>query len=343
MNKYKVLVTAEADDNVLRELYDICDVEEAGWKVNETVLSEDELIEKLQGKDILITSYDVVSKKVIDSVESLKLIACTRANPVNVDVKAAKEKGIETVYTPGRNSDATAEFAVALMLNIARNIPRACAAIKDGSIVTDDESRPGPLKNDVTWGKVKETRPYVAFKGVQLRNKNVGIVGYGSIGRRVSEILQGFGMNVLVYDPYVSRIDITRPGVAKVDFDTLLAESDFISCHTKITPSTTGLFNKEAFSKMKNTAYFINNSRGAVVVEQDLIDALRNNDIAGAALDVYEYEPLYKGHPFVSEDLNIIATPHIGGAAIDSITNHTIMFVDEIKSFIKGEPLLYRA
>lgn len=336
-----VLLTAEADRAELGPLYQACRVETCGWFVNETVLPEDELIEKLIGKDIFITSYDRVTRRVIENT-SLKLIVCTRGNPVNVDVAAAREKGVPVVYTPDRNSDATAEFAVGLLLSVARKIPFAYEAIRAGRIVTDDLERPGPLKDDVTWGKVKGVRPYSCFKGVQLKNKTVGIVGYGAIGRRVGRILSGFGMNVLVCDPYVSRIDIDAPGFRKVDFDTLLRESDFVTCHLKVTPGTRGMFTAEAFAKMKPTAYFINDCRGAIVDERALIDALRERRIAGAALDVYEYEPLYKGHPFVSGELdNVVLTPHLGGAAEEIITNHTRMFVDEVLHFIHDEPLIY--
>lgn len=343
MDKLQILLTAEADDRELEPLYSCCDIEECGWKTDETVLDEDELISRLVGKDVLVTSYDRVTRRVIENSQ-LKLIVCTRATPVNVDVAAASERGIPVVYTPGRNSDATAEFAVGLLLSAARSIPFAYEAIRTRAVVTDDAERPGPLKKDVTWGKVKGIRPYSHFKGVQLKNKTVGVVGYGSIGRKVAHILSGFGMYVLVFDPYVPRIDVEAPGFRKVDFETLVSQADFITCHTKVTDSTRGMFDREAFQKMKPTAFFINNSRGAIVNEADLIEALRTHEIAGAALDVFEYEPLYAGHPFVSGELdNVIVTPHISGAAMDAITNHTQMFVDEILHFVHNEPLIYLA
>ena len=342
MERYKVLLTAEADDNILKRLYEVCDVEEDGWKTKGITFSEDQLISKLQQKDIFVTSYDVVSRKVIESSRSLKLIACTRSNPVNIDVEAAKEFGIKVVYTSGRNSDATAEFAVALLLDIARNVTFANRAIMNADVITDNEQAPAIKKTDVTWGMVKNVRPYHRFQGVQIKNKNVGIVGYGSIGRRVAKILEGFGAYILVYDPYVSRVEIDCPSMRKVDFEELVAEADFISCHIKITPETRGLFNYDTFGKMKKSAYFVNNSRGAVVVEEDLVRALKERQIAGAALDVFEYEPLYKGHPFISGGLdNLLLTPHISGASPDAIVNGTVMLVDEIKRFINNEPLLY--
>ncbi len=342
MTKPKILFTAEADDSILEGLYEVCDIEECGWKTKGTILSEDELIEKLVKKDIFVTSYDVVSREVIKKSDDLKLIVCTRSNPVNIDIEAAEEFGVQVAYTPGRNSDVTAEFAVALLLDIARNITFANRSIMNHEVITDDEDAPKKGKTDVTWGIVKNTRPYHKFQGTQIKNKNIGIVGFGSIGRRVAKILEGFGAYILVYDPYISRVDIDSPSMRKVDFEELASLSDFISCHIKVTSETKGLFNYETFKKMKKTAYFVNNSRGAIVVEEDLVRALREKEIAGAALDVFQYEPLYKGHPFISEELdNLLLTPHISGASYDSIINGTIMLVDEIKRFINNEPLLY--
>lgn len=341
MAKTKVLFTAEADPQVLTALESECELELAGWNTGDGVFDEETLIKRLKGKAIFATSYDKVTRRVIEESPDLKLIVCTRANPVNVDWAAAKEKGIAVAFTPGRNSDVTAEFAVALLLNVARHITQANRAILDRSVVTDDSTAPGVKKEDVTWGAVKSRHPYTEFQGSQIRNKNAGIVGYGSIGRRVAAILRGFGANILVYDPYCSKVDIDCPGMRQVRFDELLREADFISCHMKVTPETTGIFNYEAFCRMKPTSYFINNSRGAVVVEQDLVRALRERRIGGAGLDVYEYEPLYAGHPFVSGELdNVVVTPHISGASPDAITNGTIMLVDEIQRFLHGEPLL---
>jgi D-3-phosphoglycerate dehydrogenase len=230
-----------------------------------------------------------------------------------------------------------------MLLDITRNITFANRAIVDLSAVTDDRCAPAEKKTDVTWGKVKNIHPYTRFQGVQIKNKNAGIAGFGSIGRRVAHIMRGFGAHVLVCDPYMSAVDINSPGMRLVDFDTLLRESDFIFCHTKITSETRGIFNLNAFQKMKPSAFFINNSRGAVVVEADLVTALKENLIAGAALDVFEYEPLYAGHPFVSGELdNLLVTPHISGASDDAITNGTMMLVEEIKHFINNEPVLNR-
>lgn len=341
MKKWKVLFTAEADNEIVEQLESTCDVEYCGWNVEKVVLDEDALIEKLQGKQIYATSYDKVTRKVIEQSNELKLIVCTRANPVNIDLEACKECGVQVAYTPGRNSDVTAEFAVALLLDVARNLSRAYMSIRDLEVVTDDTEAPEIKKVDVTWGKVKNRHPYSEFQGVQIKNKKMGIVGYGSIGKRVANIIRGFGAEILIYDPYCSKIDIEQPGVRMVAFQQLIEEADFISCHMKVTPQTTGMFNLEVFKQMKQSAIFINNSRGAIVVEADLIEALKTKEIAGAGLDVFDYEPLYAGHPFVNGEVkNITVTPHISGASEDSITNGTIMLVDEVQRYISGEPLL---
>ena len=340
MQNVNILFTAEADEKKLEPLLSICNVTFDGWRMTGSVLSEDSLIDKLQNKQIFATSYEVVSRKVIESCPDLQLIVCTRANPVNIDINAAKEHGIVVAYTPGRNSDVTAEFAVAMLLNVARNITAASQAISSNRATVKD--MPSEKKTDVTWGKVENCHPYTEFKGQQIKNKNIGILGFGSIGSRVAHIMSGFGANILVFDPFYSRVDIDCAGMKKVSFDELLRESDFITCHTKITKMTTGLFDLSVFKKMKNTAYLINNSRGAIIVEEDLVTALREGHIAGAALDVFDYEPLYETHPFLTGELkNILLTPHISGASDDAISNGTVMLIDEIFSFLKNEPLLH--
>ncbi len=340
MNKPKLLLTAEVDENSLAPLYEMCDVKEAGWRLSNVRLGAEEQIELLQGCEIYVTSYDTVTAEVINAAKDLKLIVCARSNPLNVDIAAAKERGIPVVYSPGRNSDCTAEFAITLMLMISRKIPQAMRGMMDGTYISKE---PVPQKKDVTWGVVNGRSPYRELQGVQLKGRTLGIVGYGSIGRRVGRIAhQGFGMHLNIFDPYANDIDVEEPGIRKVDFDTLLAESDFVSCHVKPSEATTGMFAMGEFEKMKPSAFFINNGRGNVVVEKDLIEALRRGIIGGAALDVFENEPLDVNHPFVTGELdNVLIMPHISGAAEDSMINHTKMAVAEVHRFLKGEPLLF--
>jgi D-3-phosphoglycerate dehydrogenase / 2-oxoglutarate reductase len=341
----KILFTAEYDEEMITDIQSLGDVTMAGWAVGAPKIPEEQLAEMIGDYEIIITSYDGITKKVIDAAPKLKLIACTRATPVNVDCEHAKEKNIPVLYTPGRNSDSAAELTIALMINCARHIPQAFQALHQGKYCSpekglENETKSG-LKEDITWG-IGANQPYMVFKGMELKGRNLGIIGFGSIGRRVATIAKAFGMNILVYDPYAGEIDVDTVGQTKVNFDTLLQDADFVSCHVKITPATRGMMGKEQFAKMKPTAYFINTSRAAAVDEEALVDALKNNLIAGAALDVFASEPIACNHPLIRElGDRVVVTPHIAGATADAITNHTRMIVSDIKRFLADEPLLY--
>ena len=342
MDKLKALLTAEVDESIVRELDGLLDIEYAGWYKDQKILTKEQMIDLMPGKDILITSYDPVTKEVMDASDNLKMIVCTRATPVNIDISHAKERGIKLSYAPGRNSDCTAEFTVALMLSITRKIPMAYRDLHEGKHTADhkqDVNIKEGLRRDVTWSLGKDT-PYVEYKGFQVHGHTLGIIGYGSIGRRVGAICRAFGMNVIVSDPYPKQ-DMVEEYVTLKSFDEVLSEADIITVHCKDVPETEKLINARAFSKMKPTAYFINTSRGAVIDEQALIEALRNKKIAGAALDVYESEPIAKDHPFLTEFNNVVTTPHLAGATYDAITNHTKMLVDDVKHFLCGEELEY--
>lgn len=338
----KALLLAEMDKALVPELYSMLDVEAGGWYVSNELLDEAELISTMQDKTILITSYDRVTRNVIENCPQLKLIACTRSNPINIDYVAATEKGIPIIYTPGRNADSAAEYTIAMMLNIARNIPFAYKELHEGNYVNSlvcGEPRDTSLKADVTWS-LGGGSPYIEFKGYELKGKALGIIGYGQIGRRVAQIARVFGMKIYVYDPYLKETEATD--IVLLKLNDLLESCDFITSHAAVVPETIGLLNKEAFERMKDSAYVINSSRGAIINEADLIEALRNRTIAGAALDVFEEEPLRADHPFLNELTNVIVTPHIAGATYDAITNHTKMIIGDIGKFITGAPLDYQ-
>ncbi|MFP4021080.1 MAG: 2-hydroxyacid dehydrogenase [Halanaerobium sp.] len=339
----KILFTAEYDEKYLDQLKEFGEINIQGWAKGIGKLSEEKLIKLSKDVDIIITSYDDITKKVIENCKNLKLIACTRSTPVNIDIEAAKNNGVRVVNTPGRNSDSTAEHTIGLMISIARKIPMAYRALKNGEFTgkqSAEEDVKDGLKEDVIWD-MDEDSPYVVFKGTELKDKTLGIIGFGSIGKRVANIAASFGMNLLIYDPYVSEIDINRVGRSKVSLAELLESSDFITTHLKVTPETRGLIGKEEFAKMKESAYFINTSRAAVIDEEALIEVLKNKQIAGAALDVFAKEPIYRDHPFITELDNIVITPHIAGATNDVLTNHTKMIIAEIKRFLNNETLLY--
>lgn len=340
----KIFFTAEYNEEELKPLYEIGEVVKDGWAMGLPKMAEKELMEKSADADIIITSYDDITRKVIENAPNLKLIACTRATPVNVDMEAAKERGIPVIYTPGRNSDTTAEMTIGLMLSIARNIPMAYKALKEGKYTADPKAQKVTkegLKVDMVWD-MEENAPYMIFKGTQLKGKALGIIGYGSIGRRVGKIARAFGMELLIYDPFLCSIDVDEIGITKVEkLEALVKNADFITCHMKITPETTGIMSKEMIGLMKPTAYFINSSRGAILDEEALIEALREKRIAGAAFDVYAKEPIASNHPYITELDNVVITPHIAGATDDVLVNHTKQIVADVKRFVEGRKMLY--
>ena len=341
----KIYFTAEYDPAELEPLKELGEVTLDGWALGMPKFSEAELMERSKDADIIITSYDDITRGVIENAKNLKLIACTRATPVNVDMAAAKERNIPVLYTPGRNSDSTAEMTIGLMLSIARNIPQAYSALKAGKFTGNPDAQKvtkDGLKVDMIWDMDMDS-PYMVFKGTQLHGKTLGIVGYGSIGRRVGKIARAIGMELLIYDPYVGEIDVEEFGVRKaLSLKQLMQESDVVTCHMKITDQTKGCISREMISYMKPTAFFINASRGAILDEEALIDALREKRIAGAAFDVYASEPLKSNHPYVTELDNVVITPHIAGATNEVLTNHTKMIVGEVRRFLNNEPLLYQ-
>lgn len=340
----KIFFTAEYDEEQLKPLYEMGEVVKDGWAIGLPKMQEEELMEKSADADIIITSYDDITRAVIENAPNLKLIACTRATPVNVDMAAAKERDIPVIYTPGRNSDTTAEMTVGLMLSIARKIPMAYRALKEGKFTADPNAQKVTkegLKVDMVWD-MEPGSPYMVFKGTQLHGKTLGIVGYGSIGRRVGKIARAFGMELLIYDPFLCPIDLEEVGVKKAEkLEDLMKNADFITCHMKITPETTGIISREMIALMKPTAYFINSSRGAILDEKALIDALREKRIAGAAFDVYAKEPIASNHPYVTELDNVVITPHIAGATDDVLVNHTKQIVADVKRFAEGRRMLY--
>ncbi|MDY0257690.1 NAD(P)-dependent oxidoreductase [Gudongella oleilytica] len=340
-NKPSILCTAETGD-LIRTLDDFAKIEFKGWAEEQRILTEEELCSLMEAyqPDILITSYDPVTRKAIDSSKNLKLVICTRANPVNVDTGYLKEKGIPLSYSPERNSDCTAEYTVAMMLSIMRRIPMAYHDLKKGlhtvEEARDNEIREG-LKRDVTWALGKDT-PYIQYKGYQMKGRTLGVVGYGSIGRRVASICRSFGMKIIVFDPYLDK-----NAFEDVYFtDTLLElanKADVVSVHSKDSPSTYHIIDKEFLDNMKTGSFFINTSRGALVDEAALVEALREGRIMGAALDVFETEPIRRDHPFLGELENCVVTPHLAGATYDAIDNHTDQLVRDVLHFINGEEL----
>jgi len=269
--KWKVLVTARAFWVSGQEAE--AALREAGCEVVRSSragpLTEDELIEALDGCHGVIGSSDAYTGRVFAACPDLQIVARCGVGTDSVDMRAAADAGIVATNTPGAMSEAVADFTFALMLCIARRLHEGHALMINGG-----------------WNE---------FPGSGIYDKTLGLVGVGRIGRAVAERSKGFRMRVLAFDPALSREGI--PGVEFTDLDTLLRESDYVSLHVPATPETTRMIDASKLKLMKSTAFLINTSRGALINDGDLIAALEEGSIAGAALDVYAKEPLPADHP----------------------------------------------
>jgi len=314
----KALVTAEFQADDLAELRELgYEPVHAGWGVTRRAMDEAELVAMLTDVEVLICELETVDAAVLAAAPSLRLVASCRGNPSNVDLAAATERAVIVLSTPGRNAISVADFTVGLLLDHARRIGRSERQLRDVGWMTQ-----GDL-------------PYFHFRGPELSGRTIGLVGLGAIGRLVVDRVQGFGMRVLAFDPFVTS---APPGVELASLDELLARSDVVSIHCPLTPETQGLISRRELGLMGGDAILVNTARAAVVDEAALLAALERGVIAGAALDVFWKEPLAPDHPI--RDLgNVTITPHVAGAADDVQRHHARMILDDIRCWQRGEPL----
>lgn len=298
------------------ELYEYLrsEIEKAGFHVVKTNFEQDQmnlLLEQAQGCCAVVSGVERWGEEELEKVKStVKLITRVGTGCDNICIPAATERGIAVMNTAGSNALAVAEGTLALMLSLCRNIAQA-----------DRNMQKGLWKN--------------AALSVELSGKTVGIVGYGNIGRRLAHLLRGFDVRILAYDPYADFSG--EQEVEPVLLDQLARESDFISVHIPATEETRGCFNKQFFQNMKRTAFFINASRGAVVNEEELCEALHTGLIAGAGLDVFEQEPLPEDSPLRGLD-NVVLTPHMLSASRESAFNTMKRTANNISAFFKQDP-----
>lgn len=318
MGRVKALVTAEFPTDGFSRLRSLgYEPEHAGWGVTRRTMPRDELIAALVGAEILICELERVDEVVLAAAPGLRLVASCRGDPTNVDLAAAEARGVVVLATPGRNAISVADFTVGLLLTHVRCIALAEAQLRERGWMTD-----GDL-------------PYFHFRGPELDGRIFGLVGFGAIGRLVAERVRGFGMSVLVFDPFVKQAPV---GVEIVTLDELLERSDVVSLHCPLTPETQGLIGARELALMRPDAILVNSARAAIVDEAALLEALREHRIGGAALDVFWDEPLAPDHPIRELD-NVTITPHIAGAADDVKRHHARMILDDIARWQAGEPL----
>ena len=271
-----------------------------------------ELVSSVKDYDVIIVrSRTKITKEVIDAAASTKIVARVGVGLDNVDVKAAEEKKIRVINAPEAASIAVAELAIGLMISLARSIPRADGESKRGNWIKKD------------------------LMGTQLSGKYLGIVGVGNIGRNIGRMAKALRMNLIGYDPYpINREFITETGMIVTDLNTLLESADFITCHAPATPETKHMFNAERFAKMKPTAYLVNTSRGEIIDESALYEALKGNKIAGAALDVFEVEP--PTNKQLLELPNLVCTPHIGAQTREAQELASTVIAEKVIQILRG-------
>ncbi|ASJ10513.1 3-phosphoglycerate dehydrogenase [Thermococcus sp. P6] len=273
---------------------------------------EEKLVELVGDVDALIVrSKPKVTARVIEAAPRLRVIGRAGVGLDNIDLDAAKKRGIEVVNSPGASSRSVAELVLALMFNVARKVAFADRKMREG-----------------IWAKKQ-------CMGIELEGKTVGIVGFGRIGYQVGKIAKALGMKVLLYDPYPNEERAKEVGGRFVDLDTLLRESDVVTLHVPLLDSTYHLINEERLRLMKNTAILINASRGPVVDTEALVKALKEGWIAGAGLDVYEEEPLPKDHPLTKLD-NVVLTPHIGASTVEAQMRAGVEVAEKVVKVLKG-------
>lgn len=258
-------------------------------------IREDEFITHIEDADAAIVAFNHITRNVLNRAPRLKIVCKHGVGVDNIDLEAAWEREVWVTNVPNANKHAVADFTFALMLSLARQIPAANELTKKGE-----------------WPRIF---------GSDIYRKTVGIIGLGSIGKEIARRARGFDMKLLAYDPYPDQEFARVHGVTFVPLEELLAASDFITLHLALTEQTRNMIGREQFEIMKESAYLINASRGGIVEEQALYEALKQGRIAGAALDVFEHEPV-RSHPLF-ELPNFIAMPHIAGytsGAIDAIS-----------------------
>lgn len=277
---------------------------------------------KIEAFEAAISEYDALiigahpfDPALFPRCPKLKIICKHGVGLDNIPVEAAKEANVIVTNTPGTNSDAVADFAMALILASCRNLVFSVNALKAG-----------------------ELKPRY---GTDVYKKKLGLLGFGAIARRVAKRATGFDMEILAYDPYVKEAPEGLEHVKLCSLEEVLRESDIVSIHLPITPETRGMIGKEAFEIMKPTARVINTARGGIVDEQALCEAIKDGKIAGAALDVLEKEPASPDNPILSMQ-EVIVTNHVASYSIEALNAVSMICATNVVRYFAGEPVLHK-
>ena len=275
----------------------------------------DGLMQAVEDAEIIMCHLCPITRKLIENAKKLKVVLCNRGGHENIDVDACTQNDVGVLLNPSHNANAVAEFTIGLMLNESRNISRSAFAIEN-----------------FKW---REKYPNTATSIHEMCDMTIGLIGFGSVAKLVYEKLKAFGCRFLIYDPFITYDEINKNIVQFVSLEYLLENSDIVSLHARMSRKTI-LLGKEEFKIMKNTAYFINTARSYMVDYYALADALKSGEIMGAAIDVFDREPVDPDNPLVGID-NCTLTNHRGGDTINSYSDSPAMMLNACKKFLDGD------
>ena len=311
MSSWKVLLTDGLEENgqaILRQGAEVSD---------QKGISADDLLKVAADFDALIVrGRTKVTAAVLDAAPKMKVVGRSGVGVDNIDLEAAKSRGVTVVNAPIATSISVAELTLALMLSVVREVPRADASMKAG----------GWIKKEL--------------EGVELNGKTLGIIGFGRIGALVASRAAAFGMNILGYDPLVPPAEIESRGGTPVSLDDLLKRSDMITLHLPLTPQSKHLLDESAFAKMKKGVYVICAARGGIIDESALLAALNSGHVAGAGLDVFAVEP--PADSSLTSHPKVVATPHIGGQTVEAQGRAAEDIATEVIAALSGKPLRWK-
>ncbi len=309
--KFKVVVTDYEYQSLHWEEREVNAV--GGILVPAQLKSESQLIEMCSDADALLVQYAHISRKVIEKLAQCKIIVRYGVGVDSIDVQAATEHGIAVANVPDYGLEDVADHAMALLLAAARKVVFLHQKVVGGE-----------------WD-YKQAKPLY-----RLRGKTLGLVAFGNIAKLVANKAKAFGLEIIVYDPFIDEAAAREYGAELVDFNTLIKTADFISIHAPVTPETYQMFNLDVFKKMKSNCILVNTARGAVIEENDLCTALKNGYIAGAALDVTAVEPINQGNPLKTLE-NIIITPHAAWYTEEAGESLQMQAAQEVARVLSGQ------
>ncbi|MGF2949057.1 NAD(P)-dependent oxidoreductase [Microbacterium alcoholitolerans] len=318
MTDHTILITAPFTEPERERLAGLGRVIYLPWTTKGVPHTEDEMVALVAEHKpaAIVVELDPITDRVL-ATGDVAVVGCCRAGVVNVDVDAARKRGVRVLRTPGRNAEAVAQYVVGMMIVALRNIVPAREWLLDGE-----------------WGKGE--RPYLKFRGEELGSKTVVLHGYGAVARRVAELLQPFGPRILAIDPYV-----TDPGASNVEMastDEAYPQADILSVHLPVTEETTGAIGDALLSSLPEGALFINSARAAVVDYEALENAVNGRRLR-AVLDVYRQEPLADlDHDLVRHPA-VIATPHLAGATHEVVMHHSVAMTGAVTAALAGDPV----